>query len=467
MPFRLSDRFLNCVGIDTFTMCEAQYHMLEAFKNHILQKKIVKAGDKLLLALSGGMDSMVMAHLFKGAGFDMGIAHCNFKLRGLEADRDAQLVEAFALNNKLFYKSIAFDTEDHAREQGISIQMAARNLRYDWLEEVRAQYGYDWIATAHHADDVIETFLINLVRGTGIKGLTGIPYRRDRIIRPLLFTTRRDIEAYAAAHQIKFRDDKSNAELKYKRNIIRHEIMPQLEELNPSFRKNFLETMERLGQLGEMFSETIQNHRKTLIREEQDRMVIHLQKLKSEPYGPAILFEFLSPFAVPPRMIQQLMEDACRSSGRQFFTPTHRLVIDRDTLIVHPYENHDTVEFTLADDQGILEEPIYLKWGIRKKTGDASYSNVPSTATLDADQIQFPLILRRWQQGDRFQPLGMKGQKKLSDFFTDLKLSIPEKESVWILTSRNQIIWVVGYRIDHRYRITTATRRILRLDTQE
>ncbi len=437
--------------------------MLEAFKKHVSDLELFTEKDSILLAVSGGVDSMVMTSLFLKAGYKIAMAHCNFKLRGKEATLDEKFVKEFARSENLRFFSKSFLTKIHAREHGISIQMAARDLRYAWLEETRIKHGYTYIATGHHSGDAVETFLINLVRGTGIKGLTGIPPKRDHIIRPLLFADREQIQDYCRENQIGYREDLSNRDLKYKRNRIRHQILPGLEKLNPAFRKNLKETMQRLDWIQQLNQATIQAFRETYVTVESKQISIDLKGLSEENFKQAVLYELLAPFQVPSTMVADILNPSVKKSGRLFFTPSHRLVVDRGRLLVTSYPKGEGPEVLIPSGSYNITSPLPIRFSTMQKDPGYTLLQDPDNACIDLDLLRFPLILRRWKHGDRFFPLGMDQSKKLSDFFTDLKLSLFDKESVWILVSGKDIIWIIGYRIDHRYRITDKTSRILHI----
>lgn len=435
--------------------------MLERFREYLEEQSLCSAGDRILVTVSGGIDSVVLLKLFISAGFRPGIAHCNFRLRGEESDADEDFVESIATGEGLEFHRQDFKTKQHAREQGISVQMAARELRYAWFEEIRAANDYDLIATAHNQDDVLETFFINLSRGTGIRGLTGIAPMSGKVIRPLLFASRESITAYAAEKGIAYREDSSNASDKYLRNRVRNSLLPLLEEQNPSFRKSLMETIDRLSETEILFREEIQKLKERLLQQQDDRILIRIPELKKLESRKTILHEMLSEFGFGGSLLDDILSAIDGPPGKQFFSPTHRLVKDREELILTPLEDDEKRRYYLELESGQVYDPIDLEWIIVEHTEKFSIPKDPNIACLDLDMLDFPLILRKWEKGDSFQPFGMKGMKKISDFLIDEKVSLPDKERTWLLASGQKILWVVGYRIDDGFRINPSTRQVL------
>ena len=433
-------------------------------------RNIFSRDDHILLAVSGGMDSTVMAHLFHRAKFRFAIAHCNFGLRGKESDEDAAFVKEMALHFNVPYFSEAFDTKNIALQKGISIQMAARDLRYDWFEKTREKNEYDYIATAHHLDDQVETFMINLIRGTGIAGLHGIPVKNDRVIRPLMFASRKDIEEYAGKYKISYRTDRSNNETKYLRNKIRHEVIPLLSSLNPEFTQGLTGTIVRISGFEQIGNRALEEWcQKAITTDGHDQFVDirHLLELAPvEPYA----WKLLSPFGFSQTQVSNLIGCLKKESSKVFCSPTHRLVKDRERLVIRPIEpkiRELYYKIGLFAHQKKIAKPLKL---LLERIVNCEEYDIPANvdiASLDFDKLQFPLTLRRWQPGDVFFPLGMKKKKKLSDFFIDQKFSLQEKEQTWLLCSGKDIAWIVGRRIDHRFRVTPATREILRIVTRD
>ena len=435
--------------------------MLEKFRHFIQSNALCQYGDRILIAVSGGIDSMVLLHLFFTAGYQPGIAHCNFHLRGDESDGDEKFVKSIAGERNADYHQQDFDTERSATESGISTQMAARNLRYRWFEEVREKHGYNHIATAHNQDDVIETFFINLSRGTGIRGLTGIPVRSEKVIRPLLFASRESIVEYAAENNIKFREDSSNASDRYLRNRIRHHLIPMLEEENPSFRNALMDTMRKLSETEKLYGQELMKLKQRLVRREGDRIRISIRDLSAMETSRSILFEILSEYNFSPQAMDDILHSLEGSSGRQFLSATHRIVKDREDLILTPLAGEDDRKFYLEREVGRITEPLDLEWMVVDHTETFHIPADPEIACVDLDKLSFPLMLRHWKPGDSFQPLGMKGIKKISDYLIDNKVSLPDKDRTWLLTSENKIAWVIGQRIDERFKVRPETRHVL------
>lgn len=438
--------------------------MLEQFNKFNSDSNIFHENDKVLLAVSGGIDSMVMTDLFSKIDLKFGIAHCNFQLRDKESIRDENFVKEYALKNKISFHNKRFNTEDFALENKISIQMAARDLRYKWFEEIRKEHNYDLIALAHNQDDVIETFMINLARGTGIRGLTGIMTKNGNLIRPLLFANRLGIENYQKENNILFVEDSSNALIKYKRNRIRHKLIPEFEKLNPGFKKNILETIQNLKKTTDLLLDQVSNSKQRIISKEGDNILINIQKLAQQRHMDTLLYEILIPYGFPHQIIPNIIESLNSHSGKLFYSSTHRLVKDRETLVISQIKYEDIIEYNIEAEAQTLESPINLSF--RKLSYNRQFK-IPSSnkiATVDFDMLKFPLSLRRWKEGDHFNPLGMKHTKKLSDFFIDKKLSIVEKENIWILTSNDDIVWVLGQRIDDRFKISENTKDLFQIE---
>jgi len=437
--------------------------MVEQFLKYIHSEKLFHSSQRILLAVSGGADSMLMLHLFVSNGFSLAVAHCNFGLRGKESDGDEQFVSDYCdLHNIAFYTK-RFETTEYADAKGISIEMAARELRYGWFDGLIHQHHFDYLATAHHQDDVIETFLINLSRGSGIRGLSGIQAKSGKIIRPMLFTNRVEILDYCRRLSIAYRTDSSNEDTVYKRNLIRHEIIPLLEQVNPAFRRNALKTIGTLNETGQLFQQRMSEIRAAVFSDDELGAMIHIEKLLAYSPLKTILFELIREFGFQPEQIDDIADSLNKESGRKFYSENYRLIKDRDYLLIAPNPVGQDKQFYIEEDSTKLSYPIHLTIDRLERTSDFRYSTNPNVADFDLDKLEFPLILRHWQEGEYFQPLGMSGLKKLSDFFIDEKYSIPEKENAWILASGNRPIWILGKRLDDRVKITTQTKRICRI----
>jgi len=437
--------------------------MVEQFLKYIHSEKLFHSSQRILLAVSGGADSMLMLHLFTNAGFSVAVAHCNFGLRGSESDGDEQFVAEYCDKHNLAFYVKHFDTQDYALEKGISIEMAARDLRYAWFDGLLSKHGLDLLATAHHQDDVIETFLINLSRGSGIKGLSGIQPKSGKIIRPLLFTNRTEIQEYCERLRIDFRTDSSNIDTVYKRNLIRQQILPLLEQVNPAFRRNALKTIGNLHETGQLFQQRMSEIKTWVYSDDDQGAMIHIDKLLTLYPLRTILFELIREFGFQAEQVDDIIDSLTKESGRQFFSDEYRLVKDREYLLISPYVSKQDQVFYIEEDCLKINYPVHFSLEVIDRKADFRFSTHPDVADLDLDKVVFPLILRHWQEGEYFQPLGMTGMKKLSDFFVDEKYSIPDKENAWILASGNQVVWIVGKRLDDRFKISSKTKRILRI----
>lgn len=437
--------------------------MLEDFKKYLIENCGSSLNNKYLLTVSGGIDSVVMTHLFLQAGIDFSIAHCNFGLREEESEADQAFVENLARTTGKPCHLIRFNTLAHASEHGLSVQMAARELRYNWFHEIAEKYGFDFIAIAHNQNDVVETVLINFARGTGIRGLTGINPRVDNIVRPLLFASRRDIEHYAEAEKLAWREDSSNALTKYIRNRIRHEIIPEFVIINPSFLPNAIDTINRLGQTEQLVDYLVNNIKKEVYSEARGKVLIDMEKLKQYPAMETLLYELLRPFGCSQRNIGSIAESFYSIPGKRIITKTHTITRDRYQLIITGNAVPDQTEILIEAETGSINSPLYLVFK-NYLNRDFKIPTEPGYAALDADKIEFPLKLRRWKPGDSFQPLGMKGTKKVSDYLINNKVPLPDKQHVWVLESKNRIIWLVNHRIDNHFKITNNTRKILLIE---
>ena len=414
---------------------------------------------KLLLATSGGLDSMVMVHLFQKLNYNIAIAHCNFQLRGMESFGDQNFIQEYSQEYQIPVFITQFDTKAFAEDYKLSTQVAARELRYNWFYELMETKEYDYILTAHHADDSLETFIINLTRGTGLDGLTGIPKQNDKIIRPLLPFTRQEIMAFAQENQIEWREDSSNASDKYLRNKIRHDLVPLLKELNPQFMEAFQKTQTYLQEASAMVEDASIMVYQQVVTQEEDLYYINLKQLLKLPNYQSYLYQWLKDFGFTAwEDIYDLVDGL---SGKQIFSTDFRIIKDRQQLIVCPIiEENTTEEFYIEKETAVVNLPLKLSFSAVEAISTTSNS----TIFVDQDQLKYPLTIRKWKTADTFHPLGMKGKsKKLSKFFKDEKLSLVEKEQTWLLCSDNQIVWVIGLRPDERFKITEKTKNRLKI----
>ncbi len=439
--------------------------MLQKVQSFIIKHELLNYNKPVLVGVSGGADSVALWHILKTLGYKCIIAHCNFHLRHEESDRDEVFVKTLAESyNTTFYK-IDFDTYNYASEHGISLEMAARELRYNWFYKLLKEHDAQAIAIAHHADDNIETMLLNLIRGTGLRGLTGMPIRNKNVVRPLLCCSRQEIEQYLSDNQLSHVEDSTNRETDCKRNIIRNKVLPLLEELNPSVRQTLYKSSERFKETYHIYSDAIQSVTQDIITPDTEILKIDIKKLKSYPYYPSILYELISPYGFNSMIVEQISDSLNKDSGKQFFSETHGLLKDRETLILYKkhYHNNEKI-YLIHEHTSYPDYPVKLKFEKIINSVGFEVSRKKYRIHIDIDKIQYPLQLRKWHEGDSFQPFGMKGMKKLSDFFIDNKLNLLQKEAIWLLVSGDEkIIWIVGIRADNRFRINENTQNILEI----
>jgi len=435
--------------------------LFEEFRTFARENKLFSENDRILLAVSGGIDSMVMLHLFSRTKSDIVVAHCNFRLRGNESDLDEELVRNYSAAKDIPFIPVSFNTSKYAAEKGISIQMAARELRYEWFEKKKAEQKCSLVAVAHNLNDNIETLLINLTRGTGLTGLTGMKPSSGGIIRPLLFATRTRIEEYCNDYSIPYREDKSNAETKYIRNKIRHLIIPVLREINPSVEETLNETAIRFAGLDLILSAHIHDIRSQLSSEKGRSVVFDSGKLSEYSGNKAMLFELFQPYGITEHLAGDLQKLIRARTGKQLFTSTHRILRNRYEIIVSPLGSNLNDHIHIESFEDLLNLPIIRSISVDVADENFRISRNPLIANIDRDLISLPLTVRRWKKGDYFHPLGMAGRKKLSDYFVDRKYSRLQKEEKLILESAGKIVWIIGERLDDRFRVTMSTTTIL------
>ncbi len=436
--------------------------MLQKFKTYYQKQDLFTPIDKILLAVSGGKDSMTMLQLFIDSKLNFRVAHCNFNLRGTESDADEQLVKSICKKHNIPFHQNSFDTKKHAKQNGVSIQMAARDLRYNWFEELSSENHYNYIATAHHKNDVAETMLINLSKGTGLAGLHGISKISGKIIRPLLGFTREEIEEYVQENKVEYREDKSNSDNKYTRNSVRLDIIPLLEKINPNLIESLNQTANYLADVELILAEKINEEWNKCSTINGERVLMDITQLKGLTALSTYLYYFIKAYGFNAADVADIIQSFEEQSGKIFLSKTHQLIKDRTQLILTPI-------FDVIDKDLIINSFEDLtNCGLSNEVSDYDehfkINKSAQFANLDADKIKFPLVLRNWKEGDVFQPLGMKGKKKLSDFFIDNKVDVFTKQQTKILTQNNQIIWVVGYRIDDTFKVTQNTKNILLIE---
>ena len=436
--------------------------LLHSFQAFIRENVLLGPGARVLVAVSGGVDSLVLARLFREGGVEIGLAHCNFQLRGAESDGDEAFVRELAAGWKapLFVRH--FDTKKVAAEKNLSVQVAARELRYAWFEDVRSEHGYAVVATGHNLNDSVETALLHFIRGTGLTGLGGIPVRNGAVIRPLLFATRDEILTYARSNQLAWREDSSNASDQYTRNVIRKDILPRLQAINPSFLTSAARMLHHLQET----DRNLQYLLRTYLGQPDAAGVYRLDKerLAQLPDLSGALFELLQSFGFLPEQVRQL-SDAWSQTGAEWFSASGwRLLNDRSVLVLLHSEQQEHAVMIDPDDL-LVRLPDGSRLAFTPASAGAPLPEGQTAVVIDAEKLRFPLLLRRWKPGDIFQPLGMDGRhQKLQDFFTNLKLSRLEKENTWILENNDQtVIWVLGKRLDERYKVRTETCKLLKI----
>ncbi|NIG56258.1 tRNA lysidine(34) synthetase TilS [Chitinophaga sp. Cy-1792] len=444
------------------------HQLLNNLLNFIREHFLFDPSQKILLAVSGGVDSMVMASLFKEAGLLAGIAHCNFQLREEESVRDENFVRNLAEKLEMPFHETRFDTEAYATSNKVSIQIAARELRYQWLEEIRSTNGYAYIATAHHLQDSVETALMNFVKGTGIAGLHGILPKTDKIIRPLLFAEKDTLLAWAARRQLTFVEDSSNATDKYTRNFFRHHVIPMMQESMPAAVKNMAASIEKMKEAEILYQEALGRHKKSLLTQQGENWLIPVLKLQKSVPLQTIAWEIFREFGCTSNQLPQVLNLLESESGRYVETSTHRVIRNRAWLMITPVQADESPVVAISEEQSHVHfGGGQLQFRTIEKQHAGSIPQSADVAWLDASQVVFPLILRKWKQGDYFYPLGMRKKKKLSRFFIDQKLSIPQKEQVWVLESQKRILWIVGMRIDDRAKVLPSTSEIISIQLQK
>lgn len=433
--------------------------MLNQFQIHLQNNFSYLKDKKLLLAISGGIDSMVLLHLFHKLEFDITVAHCNFSLRDAESDADEDFVKSTCKALKIPYYIQKFDTKQFASDYKLSIQLAARKLRYDWFSELLSEQKLDYVLTAHHLDDEIETFLINFTRGTGLEGLMGIPAKNENIIRPLLKFSREEIEIFAKENNIKWREDSSNSSNKYLRNKLRHDVVPILKELNPSFMNSFQNTLDNLKQSQSLVDDASRIVYRKVVQEEENQKKINISELKQLENYEAYLYQWLKPLGFTAwEDIYDLVE---AQSGKQVFSADYLLLKDRNDLIVTTRDLGNQISYKIEKTN--LQVNIPLKLTL---CNIGYISNLNSNCIfVDEDKISFPLTIRKWQEGDVFYPSGMQGKKKVSKYFKDQKFSLIDKQNQWLLCSNDEIVWIINQRADQRFLANDNTKNILKIET--
>ena len=446
--------------------------LIEHFKNYISKNNLFQQKDRLLLAVSGGIDSVVLCELCKQANYNFVIVHCNFQLRGEESERDEQFVRGLGKKYGVEVLVKRFDTEKYAKENKVSIQVAARELRYSWFNELLTIDSRlkttDYLLTAHHLDDNIETMLMNLFKGTGISGLRGMLPKQGKIIRPLLFAKKEELLAFAKEHELKWVEDSSNESDKYSRNYIRHQLVPLIEKIYPEAENNLANNFLRFRETEELYKQAIELHKKKLIEQKRNEFHIPVLKLKKSSPLHTIVYEIVKDFGFHAAQVNEIIGLMDSETGKYVSSLSHRVIKNRNWLVIAPIATEQAGNILI--EEGIKEIQFapdsYREASLQldiTSARDCQLQTANSIALLDLREVKFPLLLRQWKQGDYFYPLGMKKKKKLARFFIDQKLSKTEKEKVWVLEMDKKIIWVVGHRIDERFKVTNTTDKILRI----
>lgn len=439
--------------------------LLQSFQDHIVKEKLFARGDRLLLAVSGGVDSVVLTDLCYRSGLEFVIAHCNFRLRGDESQRDADFVRGLAVRYDREVLVREFDTKAHAAARKVSVQVAARELRYAWFGELVDAGVARCVVTAHHLDDNIETLLMNFFKGTGIAGLRAMLPRQGIVVRPLLFASRSQLREWAAGSCLSWVEDSSNREDKYTRNFFRHQLIPVVEQAYPAALSNLSDNIGRFREIEIIYRQAIEERKKKLLELRGGEVHIPVEKLrKAEPLR-TLVYEIIASFGFSSQQVDAVVGLLDSASGKYILSDTHRILKNRNWLIFSPLLTDEAAHVLVEEGdpevrygQGVLR----LERVAPAKAG--ALDQGPAVALLDAGLISFPLLLRRWKPGDYFYPLGLRKKKKISRFLIDNKVSMADKEKVWVLEMDKKIIWVVGRRIDDRWKLGAGTKDVLRIE---
>lgn len=430
----------------------------------IKEQKLLSQSDKIVVGTSGGADSIALLDILHKLNYECIVAHCNFHLRGQESYRDEYFVEKVAGKYNMKYLVANFDTKKYIEEESISLEMAARELRYAWFEKIRVESNAQKIAVAHQQDDSVETILINLIRGTGIKGLTGITPINGNIVRPLLAINRDEIMTYLSDNNLDFIEDSTNKQDIYTRNKIRLNIIPLLKTINPSVSESIIRTSQNLVQVEKIYNNHIDRVKKKIFKENQ----INIELLLKEEEPQTILFELLYPYGFNAVTINNIYDSIKAQSGKTFYSQQYKIIKDRKTFIIKDISNSKDVIYTLDEHQKQINKPIKLSFESIKNIKKINFSTDKNVIYVDKSKLDYPLTIRKWIHGDKFIPFGMKGQKKISDYFSNQKKSIIDKENTYLLcTASNKIIWIIGERMDDRFKITEMTNNCLKICFEE
>ncbi|MBO9659309.1 MAG: tRNA lysidine(34) synthetase TilS [Chitinophagaceae bacterium] len=441
---------------------------IESFRSFISENHLFTSHQRLLVAVSGGIDSVVLCELCAQSGYDFEIAHCNFQLRGEESNRDEQFAKALGEKYKVRVWTKQFDTQTYLASHKLSVQEAARELRYEWFRELlnAKENRLDVLLTAHHLGDAVETSLMNYFKGTGIAGLRSILPKQEKIIRPLLFTGREGIEKFAAANDLKWVEDSSNASDKYSRNYLRHNVLPAIQQLYPQAEENMQRNMSRFRDIEVLYHQAIDIHKKKLLIQKGEEIHIPVLKLQLAVPLNAITYEIIKPYGFSSAQTAEVLALLDSESGRYVQSGSYRIIRNRNWLIITAVKSASP-SLIIIDEPGEVSFPGGQLSITKTISADGKPDPSPSVACIDPSMIEFPLTLRPWKNGDYFYPLGMRKKKKLARFFIDQKMSATEKENVWVLESNKRIIWVVGKRLDDRFRMKGKPGAIFRMLVKE
>lgn len=434
--------------------------MLEQFLNHIGTHALCQPSNRILLAVSGGLDSMVMLYLFKKANYSIAVAHCNFQLRGAEAEEDERFVADACQSLNIPFHSKKFSTQSYATDNRLSIQVAARELRYAWFQQLMDDHNFDYLATAHHVNDSLETVLLKWVHGSSLESFAGIPVKNKRIIRPMLFATRNQLSDFAADHGIMWRSDSSNDSDDYQRNFIRNQVIPKLKEINPALESTFQHGLKKITGELEFLRNQLEQWKHDHVHEKAGQLLIDKASLLNASFSDSLLWRVVREYGFNIDQCHDMMEAMQSQPGKKFIGTSHLLTLDRNHIIISPYDDaYEAV--TIRENNQVVVRGVWEISLERIKSLEISPNS--TVASLDADKIKFPLTWRYWQPGDYFYPLGMENRKKLSDFLIDKKIPVADKNGISVVESAGEIIWVVGHRIDNRFKITPKTQSVLKL----
>lgn len=438
--------------------------LIKQIKKYISDNNLLSPKAKIIVGVSGGSDSVALLHILHDLNYECIVAHCNFHLRGDESFRDEYFVEKLAKKLNLKYLVTHFDTKKYVEDAGMSVEMAARELRYAWFEKIRKENKAEAIAVAHHQDDSIETVLLNLIRGTGIRGLSGMLPKNGKVVRPLLAIYHEDVLNYLKEKSIDFVEDSTNAEDIFIRNKIRLKIIPLMETINPSVKQAISRSANNLHKAEKIYLNYIEEAKIKVLTDNN----ISIPELLKQEEPQTILFEILSPFGFTPSTIDDIFNSIKRQSGKTFYSNNYRLIKDRETFIIEeiPLLPSNKI-YIITENDSKITAPIKLEISSITKGSDFNIEKNKAILYIDKDKVNFPLIIRKWAHGDWFKPLGLRGTKKVSDYFTDRKFSLIDKENTWLLCSGEDIVWIIGERTDDRFKVTKRTSEVLKIELSE